>query len=171
MTKKLDEATVLNELREGSAFFRDARKSPPKKDIKQTPPRRKKNAKKKKTNLQSYRVTESVSNRVTDLQSYRVTDFDDYEILDYRELKRGEMRLTWEQNKYLDDLVSEITRAMPEGERSDPQHKRITKNSIIRALVEIVRRLKLRVDAKNFRNERDLARALAEEISKSMSKL
>jgi len=170
MTKKLDEATVLNELREGSAFFRDARKSPTKKDIKQTPPRRKKKAK-KKTNLQSSRVTESVSNRVTDLQSYRVTDFDDYEIPDYRELKRGEMRLTWEQNRYLDDLVSEITRAMPEGERSDPQYKRITKNSIIRALVEIVRRLKLRVDAKNFRNERDLAQALAEALSKSMSKL
>ena len=119
MTKKLDEATVLNELREGSAFFRDARKSPAKKDIKQTPPRRKKKAK-KKTNLQSYRVTESVSNRVTDLQSYRVTDFADYEIPDYRELKRGEMRLTWEQNRYLDDLVSEITRAMPEGERIRP---------------------------------------------------
>ena len=27
MTKKLDEATVLNELREGSAFFRDAKKA------------------------------------------------------------------------------------------------------------------------------------------------
>jgi hypothetical protein len=170
MTKKLDEATVLNELREGSAFFRDARKSPTKKDIKQTLPRRKKKAKKKKTNFQSSRVTESVINRVTDLQSYRLTDFDDYEIPNYRELKRGEMRLTWEQNRYLDDLVSEITRAMPEGERSDPQYKRITKNSIIRVLVEIMRRLGLKVDAKNFRNERDLAQALAEELSKSMSK-
>ena len=38
MTKKLDEATVLNELREGSAFFRDAKKASKRKINADVPP-------------------------------------------------------------------------------------------------------------------------------------
>jgi hypothetical protein len=130
-----------------------------------TPPRQKKRKKVPKLNLQTNRVTESVSDRVTDLQTNRVTDFADYDVPDYRQLSRVELRLTWEQNKYLVDLVSEIARDMPEGERSDPHYKRITKNSIIRALVEFARKLNPKVDAKKFRNERDLAQALADEMA------
>ena len=38
MTKKLDEATVLNELREGSAFFRDAKKASKRRINAEVPP-------------------------------------------------------------------------------------------------------------------------------------
>ncbi len=129
-----------------------------------TPPRQKRREKARKLTLQTNRVTESVSHGVTDLQTNRVTDFANYVVSDYRQLKRVELRLTWGQNKYLDDLVTVIARDMPEGDRSDPHYKRITKNSIIRALVEFVRRLELKVDAREFKNERDLAKALAEKI-------
>ena len=129
-----------------------------------TPPRQKKK-RSQRTNLQTNRLTESVSNRVTELQTNRVTDFANYDVPDYRQLKRVELRLTWEQNKYLDDLVSEITRDMPEGERADPHYKRITKNSIIRALVEFARRLDLKVDAKKIKNERDLAHSMVKKIT------
>jgi hypothetical protein len=135
-----------------------------------TPPkkRKRKNARKK---LQTNRVTESVSNKVTELQTNRVTDYSDYDVPDYRQLKRVELRLTWEQNKYLDDLASVITRDMPEGERSNPEYKRITKNSILRALAEFARRLDPQVDAGKFRNERDLAQALADKIEESLADL
>jgi len=135
-----------------------------------TPPQKKKRKKTQK-NLQTNRVTESVSDRVTDLQSNRLTGFADYDVPDYRQLKRIELRLTWDQNKYLDDLASVITRDMPEGERSDPSYKRITKNSILRALVEYVRRLKIQVDARKFNNESDLAQALADKIEESLADL
>jgi hypothetical protein len=135
-----------------------------------TPPRKKKRKKPQKK-LQTNRVTESVSDRVTDLQTNRVTDFTDYDVPDYRQLKRVELRLTWEQNKYLDELISVITRDMPEGERSSPNYKRITKNSILRALVEFARRLNLQVDARKFRNERDLAQALADKLEESLADL
>jgi hypothetical protein len=169
MAKKLDEATLLNELREGSAFFRDAKRPNERKKNKTTPPTKKRPAKKKVTDLQSYRVTKSVSTGVTELQTDRVTDFADYEVPDYRKLKRVEMRLTWEQDNYLNSLESLITRDMPEGDRSDPKYKRITKNSIIRALVEFARRLNLQVDATKFKNEADLAQALSDEIKESVS--
>jgi hypothetical protein len=158
MTKKLDETAVLNELREGSAFFRDARLASERKKAQTAPLPQKPKIKIEGKDLQSHRVTDSQTNRVT--------DFADYEVPDYRQLKRVELRLTWEQDNYLNNLESIITRDMPEGERSDPKYKRITKNSIIRALVEYARRVNLRVDATKFKNEADLARAICDQIEK-----
>ena len=169
MAKKLNETAMLNELREGSAFFRDARKavqSPPQTKI---PPPAKAQPPSKKDDLQTNRVTGSVSDRVTDSQSNRLTDFNDYEVPDYRELKRTEMRLTWDQDNYLNQLESKIAREMPEGERSDPKYKRITKNSIIRALVEYARRLDIQVNAGKFRNEADLTEAIAKAIESKLT--
>lgn len=147
---------------------------PPTSDLADSPyftqPRKKKRRKTQKQ-IQTNRATESVSDRVTDLQTNRLTDFTDYDVPDYRQLKRVELRLTWDQNKYLDDLASVITRDMPEGERSNPSYKRITKNSILRALVEYARRLKIQVDARKFNNERDLAQALADKIAESLTDL
>src|SRR5687768_7202703 len=74
--------------------------------------------------LQTNRLTEFGSNRVTDLQSYRVERFDT--------LRRVECRLTKDQKRYLDDLEEEISLAMPDIERNNPEFQRLTKNSVIR---------------------------------------
>lgn len=111
------------------------------------------------------RLTESQTNRVTESESNRLTDFDEYQVSDYRKLQRLELRLTWEQKKYLDDLEAVISRDMPEGDRADPNYKRITKNSIIRTLVEVARRLSLTVDASAFKNEQDLLKEIAQTLT------
>lgn len=163
MATKLNETAMLNELREGSAFFRDARKAAQSPTNTKTPLTPKPKQPSKLMNLQT--------NRVTDLQSDRLTDFSDYEVPDYRKLKRTEMRLTWDQDDYLNQLESKIARDMPEGERSDPRYKRITKNSIIRALVEYARRLDIQVNASKFRNEADLTEAIAKAIESKLNDL
>jgi hypothetical protein len=77
--------------------------------------------------------------------------------------------LTWEQKRFLDDWEEDIRQTMPEGERGNPDHRRITKNSIIRVLVEILRQIKITVDARNFRNEGDLLNALFEDLRKKIA--
>jgi hypothetical protein len=120
------------------------------------------------TDFQSYRPPEYGSYRLPDQQSTRVTDFQSYSVPNYQKMQRIEVRLTWEQNKFLDDLEAIIARDAPEGERSDPNYRRITKNSIIRALVEIVRCLEVQVDARSFRSEKDLLTALVETLKSQL---
>ena len=60
---------------------------------------------------------------------------------------------------------------MPEGERSDPNYKRITKNSIVRVLVEILRRLDLSIDASRFKSEKDLARDVFKKLTDRLTEL
>jgi len=152
MSKKvLNTGAVLNELKGQSAFFNQP-KYP-------TPPKRKP----KKKQPQTHRVTESVTNRLT--------DFEKYDVPDYRKLQRLELRLTWAQKEYLDRLEGLISRDMPEGERSDPNYKRITRNSIVRVLVEIMRRLNLSVDASTFKSEKDLARDLFNKLTNKLTEL
>ncbi len=91
-------------------------------------------------------------------------------IPDYRKMQRIEVRLTWEQNKYLDDLEALIGRDAPEGEKSNPNYRRITKNSILRVMVEILRELALEVDASHFKNEHDLLKALYAALTERLSK-
>lgn len=88
---------------------------------------------------------------------------------DYRKMQRIEVRLTWEQNKYLDDLEALIGRDAPEGDKSDPTYRRITKNSIIRVVIEILRGLDIRIDATHFRNERDLLQAIHQALKTRLS--
>jgi len=161
MSKKvLNTSAVLNELKGQSAFFNQP-KSP-------TLPKRKQP---KKKQPQTHRVTELQTDRVTESVSNRLTDFDEYDVPDYRKLQRLELRLTWEQKQYLDRLEGLISRDMPEGERTDPNYKRITRNSIVRVLVEIMRRLNLSVDASSFKNEKDLARDLFKKLTNRLTEL
>jgi hypothetical protein len=124
-----------------------------------------------KPDFQSNRVTEFQTPRVPDKQSNRLPDFDTYDVPDFRKMQRIEVRLTWEQNKYLDDLEALIGRDAPEGDKSDPTYRRITKNSIIRVIVEILHELDIQVDASRFRNERDLLKAIYESLQTRLSKL
>lgn len=124
-----------------------------------------------KSNLQTSRVTELQTTRLPDEQTSRVTELEYYEVPDFRKLDRIEARLSWEQNKYLNDLEAVISRDMPEGERADPSYRRITKNSIIRVLVEIARWLNVEVDASNFRSEKDLLNAVKEDLQKKLTEL
>jgi hypothetical protein len=117
------------------------------------------------------RVTEVQGNRVTDLQTNRVTDFADYEVPIYSDLSRLELRLTWEQTEFLESLDRQIAREAPEGDKKDPTYKRITKNSVVRALVEILRRLNPKLDAGRFYNEQDLVKALFAALGERLTDL
>jgi hypothetical protein len=114
--------------------------------------------------IQSTRLPNSETSRPPDIQSSRATDFDTYDVPSFQKMQRVEVRLTWEQNKYLDDMEAFIGRDAPEGDKSDPAYRRITKNSIIRVLVEIMRALDIQVDASRFKNERDLLNAIYEAL-------
>jgi hypothetical protein len=87
-------------------------------------------------------------------------DFQNYQLLDYREYKKLDARLSWEQVRYLNELEALIARRAPGLEKNNPLSKRMTKSSIVRALVEIAMRLSISFDPSTFRNERDLLRAL-----------
>jgi hypothetical protein len=187
MTKKrLNTQGIANELAGASVFFSPTPVPAPVPDsrtLKISPvpkPRRTNQAKAQRTpprkfaapaELQTHKVPDSQSSRETESETHRLTDFEDYDVPDYRRLRRAELRLTWEQERYLDDLEAVIARDMPEGERANPSYKRITKNSVLRALVEMARRLEVRVDARRFRNERDLAKAVFGAFREKFAKL
>jgi len=157
--KKLNTSALLNELKGQSAFFNQPKSSTPHK------------RKNKKKQPQTHRVTDLQTNRVTESVTNRLTDFKKYDVPGYRKLQRLELRLTWEQKQYLDRLEGLISRDMPEGERSDPNYKRITRNSIVRVLVEIMRQLNLSVDASSFKSEKDLARDLFNKLTNRLTEL
>lgn len=123
------------------------------------------------TESQGHRLTDRQSHRVTEPVTDRLTDFADYDVPNYRRLKRVELRLTHEQNRFLDVLEENIARERPEGSRSDPDYRRITKNSIVRALVETACRLQLRPDARGLKNERDLVKSVVEELCRRLVEL
>lgn len=120
--------------------------------------------------LQTSRLPESETARVPDKQTSRLPEFAHYDVPDYRKMQRIEVRLTWDQNKYLDDMEALIGRDAPDGEKSDPSYRRITKNSILRVIVEILRSLDVQVDASQFKNERDLLVALNQALKERLSK-
>lgn len=115
------------------------------------------------TELRGSEVSTSRTTGVPDLQTYRLRNFD--------QLRRLDVRLTWEQKRFLDDWEEDIRQTIPEGERGNPDHRRITKNSIMRVLVEVVHQLKIKVDARNFRNEGDFLNALFEALCKKIIEL
>ena len=86
-------------------------------------------------------------------------------------MERSELWLTEEQTDFLAELSRLISRKRPEGDRSDPEYKRITQNSIIRALVEITRRLEVTVDPRQFKNEQDLAKGIWKALSHRVTDL
>lgn len=166
MTKKdLKPERVISELRDQSVFFTGS-KSPTKEKEKET---KRKGVTDTLTHSVSDTVRQSHTDTLTHSSEDRLDDLSNYEVGDYRQLARGNLRLTPEQNRFLKDMEDAISGQRPEGERADPEYKRITKNSIIRALVEFARRLKLTVDASTFKNEQDLLRAIVEEIRKKLA--
>ena len=122
------------------------------------------------TELRSSKVTKSVSPELPKLQSSKITDLQTYEVKNYKKLKRLEIRVTRDQRRFLDDWEDLIRDKMPEGERNNPDSKRITKASIIRAFVEIFRQLNLQIDPKNFRNEIDLMNEIYAELKDKVTK-
>jgi len=101
------------------------------------------------------------STELPKLRSYEVRRFD--------ELRRLDIRITWEQKRFLDDWEEDLRRDMPEGDRNHPQYQRVTKNSIIRALIEIPRQLDLQIEANKFRNEADLIKGIYEALVKRLA--
>ena len=157
--KKLDAGTVINELKGQSAFFAQPESPPPAKRIP------------KKIQPQTNRVTDLQTDKLTESETDRLTDFADYDVPDFRKLHRSELRLTWEQKEYLVRLEASIIRDMPEGERSNPNYKRITKNSIVRVLVELLRRINPSIDASRFKSEKDLATDLFKKLTDRLTEL
>lgn len=164
--KKLKTQQVMSELTGKSVFF------PKKKDS--TSPNAsmpKKAQTNKPTDLQTSRVTEKQTNRLTESGTLELTDLQSYELRKYKNWKRIEVRLTPDQRKFLIDFNEEIAQTMPEGERNNPQFKRITNNSIIRVCVETIRQLKPKVDSSKFQNENDLLHSLFEELLNKLTDL
>ncbi len=106
----------------------------------------------------------SGSSEATQPGSHDVPDFRSYELRKYDQLRRLDIRITGEQKRYLDDLEEDIRQSMPEIERDNPAHQRITKNSFIRVLLEIARQLDLRVTGEHMHNEADLLQAVFETL-------
>ncbi len=94
-----------------------------------------------------------------------------YELRNFDQFRRLDVRLTAEQKRFLDNWEEDIRQAMPEGERRNPTYKRITKNSIMRVLVEIFRQLEIPVDATHFRNEQDLMQTLFDGLCQKVAAL
>ena len=165
MTKKdLKPERIVTELTEQSVFFRD-RKHP----YKKSPAGKKKVSKSPKP--RSSDVPDLRTSGVRKLQSSEVTELRTYRLRNFDQLRRLDLRLTGEQKRFLDDLEEDIRQGMPEGERGNPTYRRITKNSVVRVLVEIVRQLDLKVDASSFRNEGDLLKAIYDALSEKLPKL
>ena len=114
-------------------------------------------------------VTESRTSEVSKSVSPEVTKLRTYELRNFDQLRRLDLRVTYEQKRYLDDLEEVIRQEMPEGEQGNPEFKRITKNSIIRVFIEIFRQLDLRLKANRFRNENDLLSALFDSMQKELT--
>ncbi len=119
--------------------------------------------------IQSSRQPE-IQTTVPELQSSDKPDFQTYRVPAFNKMPRIEARITREQNRYLDDLEWEISRSREEADRSQSQFKRITKNSIIRCLIEMLRQFDVKVEARNFQSEQDLLDALVKELHIHISK-
>ena len=105
-------------------------------------------------------VKKSSTPEVVKSRTHGVQKFEDYPLLHFRDLEKMDVFVTGEQLDYLKDLESVIVRGRPGMEKGNPLHQRLTKTSVVRALVEIIRRLDLTVDPQNFNNERDLLQAI-----------
>ncbi len=125
----------------------------------------------------SAEVRKSVTSKVPKFQSPVVPksgssealDLNDYPIVAFQELARLDIRLTWEQKEYLDRLETAMARNSAGVDRNDPESQRLTKNSVLRSLVEIARQLNLNIDAGSCRNERDLIKAIFDALKKTLS--
>ena len=113
-------------------------------------------------------VRNSRISRVPNSGTTGVPNFRSYDIPNYNKLNRLDLRVTWDQRYFLDDQELMIRRAMPDIERDNPSHRRLTKNSVVRVLVEIARQLELKIDARKLRNEADLLQAYYDALKRQL---
>ena len=118
---------------------------------------------------QDHRQPLSQSSDKPESRTPRLPEIHGYNVRKYDQLRRIDLRLTGKQKRYLDDLFEDIKQDIPEGDRSDPEYRQVTKSSIIRAVLEILRQMQITVDASEFRNEGDLLLALFEALCKRLT--
>src|SRR5690606_25798849 len=107
-------------------------------------------------------VTKSGTTGVPQLRSYELRKYDRFRRLD--------VRLTREQLRFLQDMEDDIRDTMPEIERDNPEHRRITKSAIVRVFVELFRQFDLEIDAHRFHNEHDLMHELQQQLTNRLPK-
>lgn len=170
--KKLNVEGITNELEGASLFFNPppllAESKAGKKPLKAITPKSRTPEVRKSVISE---VAKSRSPQVPKSGSSEVLDLSEYPIVTFQELARLDVRVTWEQKEYLDKLETAIVRNTAGSDKSDPESQRLTKNSVLRSLVEIARQLKVNVDASSFRNERDLIKAVFDALRKAMNDL
>ncbi len=114
-------------------------------------------------------VTNSASSKPRKSATPAVRKLQTYELTNYDKLFRLDVRLTYDQIAFLDKLEAEIRLNRPDLERNRADHKRITKNSVVRVLIEIMRQIDLQLDASQFYNELDLFDAIYQELKRALS--
>ena len=115
-------------------------------------------------------VKKTTTPEVQNSRSHEVQKFDNYPLLHYRDLEKIDVFITGEQLDFLKNLESVIVRGRPGMEKGNPLHQRLTKTSVVRALVEIIRRLNLTLNPQNFYNERDLLQGLDQALNAKYQK-
>jgi hypothetical protein len=153
--KQLNTTSIRNEL-SGSAYFtRPPATTPPLPAARQPQkPATKSTAEVRKS--RSSGVPKSGSAEVPELRSYELRKFD--------RLRRLDVRLTRDQLRFLQALEDDIRDQMPEIERDNPDHRRITKSAVVRVFVDMFRQFDLPVDARRFRSEHDLMNELYRQL-------
>ena len=160
--KKVDPARYIGKRKAAEMEIKTLGTPPPLEPIRLSPSEKKES-----------RTTALQKSSSAEVQQYSILsldNLDDYPLLDFREYKKIDARLTWDQKEYLDNLERLIVRDAPGVEKSNPLSKRITRSSIIRALVEIARRLQITVNPSRFQNERDLIEAIVEAFEQKFRK-
>jgi hypothetical protein len=156
--KQLNVAGIQNELSQSVYFARPVPPSKPTRSPKMSLPEPKRPAKVKLTS----EVRKSRTAEVPQLRSYELRKYD--------RLRRLDVRLTREQLRFLQDMEDDIRETMPEIERDNPEHRRITKSAVVRVFVEMFRQFDLKIDASRFYNEHDLMNALYEQLLDQLPK-
>lgn len=153
--KQLNTTSIRNELSGSVYFTRPPTTTPPPSAARQPKrPATKPTAEVRQSG--SAAVPQSGSTAVPELRSYELRKFD--------RLRRLDVRLTRDQLRFLQALEDDIRDQMPEIERDNPDHRRITKSAVVRVLVDMFRQFDLPVDARRFRSEHDLMNELHRQL-------
>lgn len=153
--KQLNTTSIRNELSGSVYFTRPPASTPPPRAARQPKrPATKPTAAVRKSG--SSAVPQSGSSAVPELRSYELRKFD--------RLRRLDVRLTRDQLRFLQRMEDDIRDQMPEIERDNPDHRRITKSAVVRVFVDMFRQFDLPVDARQFRSEHDLMNELHRQL-------
>ena len=175
MTKKrLNVTSIQNELSQTAYFARPVAQQRSTSRPKPPVPKQKRSKKLKKTpdkttELKKAKIPDFESNKVSKSETHKVSNFQSYKLSNYKTFKHMGIGLTRDQVRYLQKLEDHISDTRPDIDKNNAHHKRITKASIIRVLVEMARQLELTVNARQFQNEHDLYQAMLEKMALKLS--